>query len=99
MLKRDPKGRFIWRGQALRAWLPTLLDVAPAWDAGTVEFVLDCTARFCDRAAIRRFENAAQACRETNSGWCDIAVKYAQQWRRIAAIIRRATEEIKEEVA
>lgn len=102
MLKRDPKGRFIWKAQALKAWLPTLLEAAPTYDNGLTVFVLECLARFCDKRAGERFKFAAVACDNEDGNavrWCEAHVKYGQQWMRRAAIIRKASKEIKAEVA
>lgn len=96
IFKRDPRGRFIWKAQALEVWLPKLME--ECYIGSAVETALGGIARFCDVQAAKHLRMASRACLG-DLPW-DVSdpndyIRYANLWLRKAEIIRRVQAEIK----
>lgn len=96
LLKRDPRGRFIWRGTALRVWLPELMEAA---FRDPVAVTLGEVANFCDRRAASLLRQAATACEPDAPEWMAEPSAYitrANRWMRKAEAVREAKDEVSE---
>lgn len=94
IFRRDPRGRFIWEGDALSVWLPELLRTCATGRAA--ERALDGVAAFCDRQAATKFKAAAMACEQrlVRQPPPSEYIAAGNEWLRKSAVIRRAKKEI-----
>ncbi|HUX09550.1 MAG TPA: hypothetical protein VMW51_02855 [Terriglobia bacterium] len=99
ILERGPTGKFIGYGEALRVWLPELLD--NRGEISALEVMLQTAGKWCGHQAAKRYDMAAETLRAKSGFWEDPTKRaeslaiYAARWFRRKEILERTIEELK----
>jgi hypothetical protein len=92
LLDQGPDGKFISRSEALKAWLPKLLDRALGDETAQV---LDVLAGYKERQAAGELRIAADVLDRQDSQCADYWIKQHTRKRAIAAELRATKERIR----
>jgi Arc/MetJ-type ribon-helix-helix transcriptional regulator len=92
LLDQGPDGKFISRSEALKAWLPKLLDRAVG---GKTTQALDVLAGYKEHQAATRLRIAADVLDRQDSQHADYWIKQHTRDRAIAAELRATKERIR----